>query len=164
MADVKTKTLFFFFKKCILAFLVMTAMASCSSHTASMPGPQPTTAEILVQSGTWYTTGAALVQSDGTSLTLSSNDPFLKTILLYNVTFYADGTATDTNDPNGLTKDGLTWKLDGTHLLVRPNFNNTDKVDAIIRSISNYKLVLKVTDFYDYNGVTYVGLIQTFGH
>lgn len=144
--------------------MVMAGMASCSSHTANTPGPQPTTAEILVQSGTWYTTGATLVQSDGTMLTLSGTNPFLKTILLYNVTFYADGTATDTNDPNGLTKNGLTWKLTGTHLLVNLNNNNTDKVDAVITSISEYKLVLNVTDFYDYNGITYTGLIQTFGH
>lgn len=144
--------------------MVMAGMASCSSHTSNTPGPQPTTAEILVQSGTWYTTGATLVRSDGTTLTLSGTDPFLKTILLYNVTFYADGTAIDTNDPNGLTQNGLTWKLAGAHLLVNINHNTTDKVDAVITSISEYKLVLNVTDFYDYNGVTYTGLIQTFGH
>jgi hypothetical protein len=157
-------TALWFYAKQIISFALILFFMSCSSHSDNAPGPQPTTAEILVRSGTWYTAGATLVQTDGTTLTLSSNDPFLKTILLYNVTFYADGTASDTNDPNGLTKNGLTWKLDGTHLLVRPNFNNTDKVDAIITSISNYTLVLKVTDFYDYNGVTYVGLIQTFGH
>ena len=153
-----------FVKKCVVTLAVIAGFTSCSSHTGDGPVPQPTTAEILVQSGTWNTVGATLVQSDGTSLTLSSTDPFLKTILLYNVTFYADGTATDTNNPNGLTTNGLTWKLNDTHLLVRLNYNNTDKVDAIITFINNYKLVLNVTDFYVYNGVTYVKLIQTFAH
>jgi len=159
----KTKTLLLYTKQVIL-FVSLSLFISCSSHSDNSPIPQLTAAEMLVQSGTWNTIGATLVQSDGTTLTLSSNDPFLKTILLYNVTFYADGTATDTNDPNGLTRAGLTWKLNGTHLLVNLNHNNTDKVDAIITSISNYTLVLKVTDFYDYNGVTYVQLLQTFGH
>jgi len=159
----KTKTLLLYTKQVIL-FVSLSLFISCSSHSDNSPIPQLTAAEMLVQSGTWNTIGATLVQSDGTTLTLSSNDPFLKTILLYNVTFYADGTATDTNDPNGLTKDGLVWKLNGTHLLVNLNHNNTDKVDAIITSINNYTLVLKVTDFYNYNGVTYNGLIQTFGH
>jgi hypothetical protein len=95
---------------------------------------------------------------------LAGNDPFLKTVLLYNVTFYANGTATDTNDPNGLTANGLTWQLTGKHLLVHVNDNNTDKVDAMISALNQYKLVLKVTDFYQYNGATYTGLIQTFGH
>lgn len=142
---------------------LLMVFASCS-HTANTPAPQQTMSEILVQSGTWYTTGATLVQADGTSLTLNGTDPFLKTILLYNVTFYADGTATDTNDPNGLTKDGLTWKLTGAHLLVNLNHNNTDKVDATISFLNDYKLILNVTDFYNYNGVTYVQLVQTFGH
>ena len=159
----KTKTMLFYTKQIIL-FALLPFFISCSSHNDNSPIPQPTPAEMLVQSGTWNTVGATLMQSDGTALTLSGNDPFLKTILLYNVTFYADGTATDTNDPNGLTKDGLTWKLNGTHLLVNLNHNNTDKVDAIITSLNNYKLVLDVTDFYDYNGVTYVQLLQTFGH
>jgi len=123
-----------------------------------------TQADILVQSGTWNTTGATLIAADGTMLTLASNDPYLKTLLLYNVTFYADGTAIDTNDPNGLTKNGLTWTLTGSHLLVKINYNNTDRVDGMIISLSNYKLILKVTDFYLYNGVTYTGLLQTFTH
>jgi hypothetical protein len=126
--------------------------------------PPETDAQFLVQSGEWFTTGGTLVAPDGSTVALSGNDPFLKTILLYNVTFYADGTAADTNDPNGLTATGLTWQLTGTHLLVRPNGNNTDKVDAMITSINQYKLVLKVTDFYYYNGITYTGLIQTLGH
>jgi len=159
----KTKTLLLYTKQVILV-ASLPFIISCSSHADNSPVPQPTPADILVQSGTWNTVGATLVQSDGTTLTLNGNDPFLKTILLYNVTFYADGTATDTNDPNGLTRDGLTWKLNGTHLLVNLNHNNTDKVDAIITSINNYTLVLKVTDFYNYNGVTYVQLLQTFGH
>jgi hypothetical protein len=148
----------------LLAFALMVMMSSCSSKTDVQPTPPETNAQILTQSGEWFTTGGTLVAADGSTLVLSGNDPFLKTILLYNVTFYADGTATDTNDPNGLTKNGLTWQLSGTHLLVHVNDNNTDKVDAMITLLSQNKMVLKVTDFYYYNGVTYTGLIQTFGH
>jgi hypothetical protein len=83
---------------------------------------------------------------------------------LYNVTFYSNGTAIDTNNPNNLTVNGLTWHLNGTHLRVNINANTTDKVDAVITYLNDSKLVLKVTDFYFYNGVDYIGLIQTFGH
>jgi len=147
-----------------LVFASVVTVSSCSSHSDIAPLPTLTDAEILVQSGEWFTTGGTLTKDDGTSLVLAGNDPFLKTILLYNVTFYANGTAIDTNDPNGLTANGLTWQLSGTHLLVHVNDNNTDKVDGVITSLSQYKLVLKVTDFYIYNGVTYNGLIQTLGH
>jgi hypothetical protein len=143
---------------------LMVAMNSCSSKTDMQPSPPETGAQILTESGEWLTTGGTLIAADGSSVVLAANDPFLKTILLYNVTFYANGTATDTNDPNGLTANGLTWQLTGTHLLVHVNDNNTDKVDAMITSLSQYKMVLKVTDFYYYNGVTYTSLIQTFGH
>jgi hypothetical protein len=149
--------------KGLIIALMAIAIASCSKEHDS-PAPTETDAQLLVQSGTWYTTGGTLTKDDGTRLVLAGNDPFLKTILLYNVTFYANGTATDTNDPNGLTQNGLTWQLNGTHLLVRPNFNNTDRVDAIITYLDQYKLVYKATDYYQYNGVTYTGLIQTFGH
>ncbi|MBS1529287.1 MAG: hypothetical protein JSU01_03175 [Bacteroidetes bacterium] len=157
-----TSTLFQF-KAGIL--ILMTAFAiSCSKNGNVGPTPLETNAQLLVQSGEWFTTGGTLTKDDGTTLVLAGNDPFLKTILLYNVTFFANGTATDTNDPNGLTQNGLTWQLTGTHLLVHVNFNNTDRVDAMITYLDQYKLVLKDTDFYVYNGVTYTGLIQTFGH
>ncbi|GAC1305912.1 MAG: hypothetical protein NVSMB24_15540 [Mucilaginibacter sp.] len=139
-------------------------MTSCSSHTDNRIAPQSTLADILVQSGKWITTGATLVASDGSSVTLDKNDPFIASLLLADVTFYADGTAIDLSDPNGLTKNGLTWTLDKTHLLVHLNDNNTDKVDAIITSYSSYKIVMEVTDFYLYNGITYVKLIQTLTH
>ncbi|MDP9048833.1 MAG: hypothetical protein M3N14_11905 [Bacteroidota bacterium] len=139
-------------------------MTSCSSRNDNSVAPQPTLAEILVQSGKWITTGATLVASDGTSVMLDRNDPFIASLLLADVTFYADGTATDLSDPNSLTKDGLTWTLDKTHLLVHLNHNNTDRVDAIITSYSNQKIVMEVTDFYLYNGITYVKLIQTLTH
>ncbi|MDO3628522.1 hypothetical protein [Mucilaginibacter sp. BT774] len=153
-----------FCKKLIAAFSYIVLISACSSHADVTPIPKPTQADILVQSGEWHTTGATLIAADSTSLVLASNDPFLKTILLYNVTFYADGTAVDTNNPNGLTANGLTWKLSGSHLLVHINGNNTDKVDGIITFLSDYSLVLRVTDFYQYNGITYAGLIQTFTH
>lgn len=152
------------FKKLIGVFVFMALISACSSHADNTPAPKMTQADMLVQTGEWHTTGATLIAADSTSLTLASNDPFLKTILLYNVTFYANGTAVDTNNPNGLTANGLTWTLSGSHLLVHINDNNTDKVDGIITYLSNYKLILKVTDFYDYNGVTYTSLIQTLGH
>ncbi|HZX59503.1 MAG TPA: hypothetical protein VFE54_12285 [Mucilaginibacter sp.] len=143
---------------------LVAAISSCSSHSDITPTPPQTDAEILVQSGEWFTTGGTLLKDDGTSLVLAGNDPFLKTVLLYNVTFYANGTAIDTNNPNGLTINGLTWQLSGTHLLVHINDNNTDKVDGVITYLSDYKLVLKVTDFYIYNGEIYTSLIQTFAH
>lgn len=152
------------FKKLTGVFVFMMLISACSSHADHNPAPKMTQAEILVQSGEWHTTGATLIAADSTSLTLAGNDPFLKTILLYNVTFYANGTAIDTNDPNGLTANGLTWTLSGSHLLVHINDNNTDKVDGIITYLSNYKLILKATDFYQYNGVTYTTLVQTFTH
>ena len=77
------------------------------------PVPRFTNAEMLVNSGKWITTGGTLVKDDGTSLMLAGNDPFFGTILLGDVTFYADGTAIETNDPNGLTANGLTWHLTG---------------------------------------------------
>jgi len=144
--------------------LMAVALASCSTHTDVTPDVPETDAQYLYESGEWVTTGGTLTANDGTTLVLAGNDPFLKTILLYNVTFHADGTAIDTNNPNGLTSNGLTWQLSGKHLLVHVNDNNTDKVDGMIVSLNQYKLVLKVTDFYYYNGVTYTGLIQTFGH
>lgn len=150
--------------KAILLF-AMTAVVfnSCSTHVNVAPTP-PTSKAQLLTAGEWFTVGATLIKADSTTLVLSGTDPFLKTILLYNVTFYVDGTATDTNDPNGLTKNGLTWQLAGSHLLVHVNDNNTDRVDAMITYLNESKMVLNVTDFYYYNGVTYVGLIQTFGH
>lgn len=153
----------FSFIKSIFVLILLAATGSCSSPKIT-PGSPLTDAEILVQSGEWFTTGGTLTKDDGTSVVLAGNNPFLKTILLYNVTFYANGTATDTNDPNGLTANGLTWKLAGRHLLVHVNDNNTDKVDGVITNISQYKLVLKVTDFYVYNGETYIGMVQTFSH
>ncbi|HWZ15314.1 MAG TPA: hypothetical protein VNW95_08745 [Mucilaginibacter sp.] len=150
--------------RCMLAVCGIVITASCSSHTDNNIAPQPTLAEILVQSGKWVTTGATLVASDGTRVTLDKNDPFIASLLLADVTFYADGTAIDLSNPNGLTIDGLTWTLDKTHLLVHLNHNNTDKVDAIITSYSSSKIVMEVTDFYLYNGITYVKLIQTLTH
>jgi hypothetical protein len=151
-------------KKLIGAFAFVVFLSACSSHADNTPAPIMTEADILVQTGQWHTTGAMLIAADSTSLTLANNDPFLKTILLYNVTFYANGTAIDTNDPNGLTANGLTWTLSGQQLLIHINDNNTDKVEGIITYLSDYKLVLKVTDFYQYDGKTYTSLIQTFTH
>jgi hypothetical protein len=151
-------------RKLIGVFAFMVLISACSSHKDNSPAPKETQADILVQTGEWHTTGATLIAADSTSITLASNDPFLKTILLYNVTFYANGTAIDTNNPNGLTANGLTWALSGSHLLVHINYNNTDKVDGIITFLSDYKLILRVTDFYQYNGKTYTSLIQTFTH
>ena len=153
-----------FYKKLIAVFTFIALISACSSHSDNAPSPKMTQADILVQAGEWHTTGATLIAADGTSITLSGNDPFLKTLLLYNVTFYANGTAIDTNNPNGLTANGLTWALNGSHLLVHINYNNTDKVDGMIISLNDYKLVLRVTDFYQYNGLTYTSLIQTFTH
>lgn len=150
--------------KLIVAFAFTVFISACSSRADNTPAPKMTQADILVQSGEWHTTGATLIAADGTSLTLAGNDPYLKTLLLYNVTFYANGTAIDTNDPNGLTANGLTWTLSGSHLSVHINDNNTDKVDGIITYLSNYKLILKITDFYQFNEVTYTTLIQTFTH
>jgi hypothetical protein len=154
----------FFIAKLILTFAGIMIACACSKKMENSPTAPASQADILVQSGEWFTTGATLVKTDSTSITLAGNDPFLKTILLDNVTFHADGTAIDTNDPNGLTKNGLSWTLHNSHLLVRPNFNNTDKVDAIITYLSYDKLIMNVTDFYVYNGVTYVKLIQTLTH
>jgi hypothetical protein len=163
MQKIKAKHTFLLLKR-ILMIALVAAISSCSSHSDITPTPPQTDAEILVQSGEWFTTGGTLLKDDGTSLVLAGNDPFLKTVLLYNVTFYANGTAIDTNNPNGLTINGLTWQLSGTHLLVHINDNNTDKVDGVITYLSDYKLVLKVTDFYIYNGEIYTSLIQTFAH
>jgi hypothetical protein len=163
MQKMEAKRSFSLMKRIIMIALIA-VISSCSSHSDVMPTPPLTDAEILVQSGEWFTTGGTLMKDDGTSLVLAGNDPFLKTVLLYNVTFYANGTAIDTNNPNGLTINGLTWQLSGTHLLVHINNNNTDKVDGVVTFLSYNKLVLKVTDFYVYNGVTYTSLIQTFTH
>jgi hypothetical protein len=159
----KTTKIFFILKRTLVVCGIMIA-ASCSKHSDNSIVPQLTLAEILVQSGQWITTGATLVASDGTSVTLDKNDPFIASLLLADVTFYADGTAIDLSNPNGLTKNGLTWTLDKTHLLVHLNGNTTDKVDANITSFGNYKIVMEVTDFYLYNGITYVKLIQTLTH
>ncbi|MBS1526596.1 MAG: hypothetical protein JST19_13150 [Bacteroidetes bacterium] len=148
----------------MIVIILLGVLISCSGHENVGPIQPETDAQVLVQSGEWFTRGGTLTKDDGTMLVLAASNPFLKTILLYNVTFYANGTATDTNDPNGLTQNGLTWQLSGTHLLVHVNDNNTDKVDGMITFLSQNKMVLKVTDFYVYNGVTYTGLIQTFGH
>ncbi|MDB5131947.1 MAG: hypothetical protein JWR02_1696, partial [Mucilaginibacter sp.] len=72
-------------KLAFIGFGIM-AVAACSSHTDNSVGPQPTLAEILVQSGKWVTTGATLVASDGTSITLDKNDPFIASLLLADVT------------------------------------------------------------------------------
>ncbi|HTD40844.1 MAG TPA: hypothetical protein VK671_09505 [Mucilaginibacter sp.] len=154
----------FSFTKWIIAFAMITVTNACSSHSDNAPAPPLTKAEILVNSGKWVTTGGTLVKDDGTSITLASNDPFFGTILLGDVTFYADGTAVESNDPNGLTANGLTWHLNGSNLLVNVNDNNTDKVAAVITFLSEYKLIMEVTDFYVYNGVTYTKLIQTLTH
>lgn len=148
----------------LIIFAGILLICACSKKTENNPVTPLSQAEILVQSGEWLTTGATLIAADGSTVTLAGNDPFLKTILLYNVTFYADGTAIDTNNPNGLTKNGLKWTLNNTHLLVRPNFNNTDKVDATITHLSFDKLVITVTDFYNYNDVTYTKMVQTMAH
>jgi hypothetical protein len=153
-----------FLTKRIMVFALMLFITACSSHKDNNPAPPPTLAQLLVNSGKWITTGGTLVKTDGTSITLNSNDPFFDTILLGDVTFYADGTAIESNDPNGLTANGLTWQLNGSNLIVRPNFNNTDKVNAIITYLSEYKLVMNASDFYVYNGVTYTELIQTLTH
>ena len=153
-----------FYKKLIAVLALMTLISACSSHADNTPAPPMTQADMLVQTGEWHTTGATLIAADSTSLTLASNDPFLKTILLYNVTFYADGTAIDTNNPNGLTANGLTRKSHISHRRIHISGSNTDKVDGVITYLSDYKLVLRVTDFYQYNGVTYTSLIQTFTH
>jgi hypothetical protein len=154
----------FFFTKWIMAFAIITAIDACSSHSDNTPAPPQTKADILVNSGKWITTGGTLVKDDGTSITLPGNDPFFGTILLGDVTFYADGTAVESNNPNGLTANGLTWHLTGSNLLVNVNDNNTDKVAAVITLLSEYKLIMEVSDFYDYNGVTYTKLIQTLTH
>jgi hypothetical protein len=150
--------------KHVVIFTLIIFAFACSKKKENTPLPLQTQADLLVQGGKWFTTGAILQTADGTSVTLAADDPFLKTILLYNVTFYANGTAIDTNNPNGLTKNGLTWTLNNAHLLVRPNFNNTDKVDATITLLSSEKLIMNVTDFYSYNNVTYTKLIQTLTH
>jgi hypothetical protein len=150
--------------KGLVLFALTAIIGACSRNSNNGPVPQPTKAEILVQAGKWVTTGGTLVAADSTSVTLSGNDTFFDTILLGDVTFYANGTAVESNDPNGLTANGLTWSLNGSNLLVNVNFNNTDKVRAVITYLSDYKLVLNVSDFYVYKGVTYVELIQTMGH
>jgi hypothetical protein len=150
--------------KLILLLTLIVGINACSSHADNSPAPQLTKAEILVEAGKWITSGGTLVKADGTSITLAGNDPFFGTILLGDVTFYADGTAVESNDPNGLTANGLTWKLNGSNLLVNINFNTTDKVNAVITYLSVNKLVMEVTDFYEYNGVTYIKLIQTLTH
>jgi hypothetical protein len=158
----KTKSVFSFAKLILLLTLTL-GINACSSHADNSPAPQLTKAEIL-EGGKWITTGGTLVKADGTSITLPGNDPFFGTILLGDVTFYADGTAVESNDPNGLTANGLTWQLNGSNLMVHVNFNNTDRVNAVITYLSVNKLVMEVTDFYVYNGVTYVKLIQTLTH
>lgn len=159
-----TATKIFPCTKWILAFAIISVVNACSSHSDNSPAPPLTNAEILVNSGKWVTTGGTLVKDDGTSLTLAGNDPFFGTILLGDVTFYADGTAVESNDPNGLTANGLTWHLTGSNLLVNVNDNNTDKVAAVITFLSQNKLIMEVSDFYIYNGVTYTKLIQTLTH
>jgi hypothetical protein len=154
----------FFFTKWIMVAAIITAIGACSSHPDNAPSPPQTKADILVNSGKWITTGGTLIKDDGTSITLAGNDPFFGTILLGDVTFYADGTAVESNNPNGLTANGLTWHLSGSNLLVNLKYNNTDKVAAVITSLSEYKLIMEVSDFYDYNGVSYTKLIQTLTH
>src|ERR1700693_1522678 len=102
----EAKRAFLLMKKILITALIA-VISSCSTHSDVTPTPPLTNAEILVQSGEWFTTAGTLVKDDGTTLVLAGNDPFLKTVLLYNVTFYANGTATDTNNPNGLTINGL---------------------------------------------------------
>jgi hypothetical protein len=157
-------TSFFSVVKRVITAALTTVIIACSTHSDNSPTPPRTKAQILVDAGKWITTGGTLVAADGTSITLASNDPFFGTILLGDVTFHADGTAVESNDPNGLTANGLTWQLSGSNLLVNVNQNNTDKVNAIITYLSDYKLIMEVTDFYVYNGVTYVKLIQTLTH
>lgn len=155
---------FFSVMKRGITLALITVIVACSTHVDNKPAPQRTKAQILVDAGKWVTTGGTLIAADGTSITLPANDPFFGTILLGDVTFHADGTAVESNDPNGLTANGLTWQLNGSNLLVNVNLNNTDKVNAVITYLSDYKLVIEVTDFYVYNGVTYVKLIQTLTH
>jgi|GEM_PF-1184517 len=150
--------------KGMIIVALATIVGACSKKADNGPVTQPTKAEILVQAGKWVTTGGTLVAADSTSITLPGNDPFFGTILLGDVTFFANGTAVESNDPNGLTANGLTWTLSGSNLLVNVNDNNTDKVRAVITYLSEYKLVMNVSDFYVYNGVTYVELIQTMQH
>jgi hypothetical protein len=150
--------------KGIIILVLAALIGGCSKKAGNGPVVQLTNAEILVQAGKWVTTGGTLVAADSTSITLPGNDPFFGTILLGDVTFFANGTAVESNDPNGLTANGLTWKLSGPNLLVNVNDNNTDKVRAVITYLSEYKLVMNVSDFYVYNGVTYVKLIQTMQH
>jgi hypothetical protein len=148
-------------------FIILTAImmnSACSGHYDNIPTPARTKAQMLVEDGKWITTGATLKKDDGTAITIPANDPFFDTILLGDVTFYADGTAIESNDPNGLTKDGLKWTLTGSNLLVSINYNNTDKVSAVITFLSDNKLVMEVTDFYDYNDVIYTRMIQTLTH
>jgi hypothetical protein len=154
----------FSFTKWVIALAIISVVSGCSSYVDNSPTPPLTTAELLVNSGKWITTGGTLVKDDGTSITLDSKDPFFNTILLGDVTFYANGTAVESNDPNGLTANGLTWRLTGSNLLVNLNGNNTDKVAAVITYLSQYKLIMEVSDFYNYNGVTYTKLIQTLTH
>src|SRR5882757_3659715 len=99
----------FSFTKWMVAFALLSVTGACSTHVENMPAPAMTKAEILVNSGKWITTGGTLVKDDGTSIILPGNDPFFGTILLGDVTFYANGTAIESNDPNGLTQNGLTW-------------------------------------------------------
>ena len=147
-----------------IILVVIMAVSACNAKVNITPAPPRTQAEILVDGGKWITTGITLVADDGTSITLPGNDPFFGTILLGDVTFKADGTAFESNDPNGLTANGLTWQLTGSNLLVNVNDNNTDKVRAVITYLSDYKLVMTVTDFYIYNGVTYTKMMQTLTH
>ena len=154
------KRIFSSFKTMIFLGLAL-LMGACSKDSATIPTPPLTKAELLVNGGKWITRGGTLVAADSSKLVLNINDPFFSTILLQDVTFFADGTAVEITDPNGLTKNGLTWQISGNHLLVHLNFNNTDKVDGDITYLSENKLVMEVSDFYLYNGVTYVKLIQT---
>jgi hypothetical protein len=143
----------------------MTVLFACSSRMDKNVAPQPPTkAELLVSGGKWVTTAGTLVKADGTTLIVPGKDPFFDTILLGDVTFYSDGTAVESNNPGGLTSNGLTWQLTGSNLLVHINFNGTDKVNASIIYLSENKLVMEVTDFYQYNGENYVKLIQTLTH
>jgi hypothetical protein len=158
----KATNVFSFFKW-IWAIAVPMSISGCQGNMESPPAPPPTQAQIL-EGGKWMTTAGTLVSASGASVTLPPGDPFFSSVLLGDVTFYPDGTAMESNDPNGLTKYGLTWHLNGTHLLVNINDNNTDKVNAVITLLSQYKLVLDVSDFYVYKGVTYDELIQTLTH
>ncbi len=157
----RTNVLSFFKRMQVIAVII--TVSGCQGHMDNAPAPAATQAQLL-ESGKWTTTAGTLVASNGASVTLPAGDPFFSTILLGDVTFYTDGTAMESNDPNGLTKYGLTWHLNGAHLLVNINENNTDKVNATITYLSQYKLVLDVSDFYEYNGVNYNELIQTLTH